>query len=61
MYCPVDGHPCCDDICYGSECLRGGGEMLDRCERCNGLFEPLGCEVTCEGCDDEMYGRQDGK
>ena len=34
--CPIDLRPCCDDICYGAGCLRGGGEdMIQICHLCH--------------------------
>ncbi len=29
--CPIDLKGCCDDLCYGGGCLRGGGAMVYKC------------------------------
>lgn len=53
MICPVDFKTCIDDICYGAGCIRAGGDMLTRCDKCRSPTEStLDCIVLCEDCDD---------
>lgn len=63
--CPADGHPCIDDICYGSGCLKMDGEpMLERCRGgCGALVaidgsdsEDCDCEPADEDWEDEWPG-----
>jgi hypothetical protein len=46
-YCPKDGKPCLDDICYGGGCIRSKyhESILMRCDGCGQL-------VSADGSDD---------
>lgn len=56
--CPVDLTNCCDDLCYGGGCLKGGGEMLDFCQLCKQWHSP---EDEFDICtyDDDDYELED--
>lgn len=51
-YCPIDGKPCCDDLCHGGGCIQTGfSEPMDRrCERCKQLVP--GDEMIYDICFD---------
>lgn len=57
--CPVDGKPCCDDLCYGGECLRGGGEMWHLCNACGKYHDDADEYNLCEAEDDGDYRDED--
>ena len=52
--CPVDQKPCCDDLCYGGECLRGGGEMWFKCASCGKYHADEDLYGICTGDPDEF-------
>lgn len=57
--CPATLKPCIDDICYGSGCLRLGGEcLLTKCD-CGKLIALDGsCTDDCT-CDPPDYDGED--
>lgn len=58
-YCPKDGRPCMDDLCYGGGCLLLQGEpMLDRCEEC-GELDQIGLSGLCQDCLDERVAEEE--
>lgn len=51
--CPVDMKPCIDDLCRGSGCLLGGGDMWEVCDFCHQPFSlEAGIECDCPPGDD---------
>jgi hypothetical protein len=53
--CPVDGKGCCDDLCYGGGCIRGGGEMLHFCHICEQYHDDEDSFDECDGGDDDDF------
>lgn len=47
--CPIDGKGCCDDLCYGGGCIRGGGGMLHFCHICEQYHDDEDSFDECDG------------
>jgi hypothetical protein len=62
-YCPADGKPCIDDLCYGGGCLRTGEPMLTPCPGCGALVGIDGSdpndECACRAYDDDDWEPDD--
>ena len=56
MICSRDGKPCCDDLCYGGGCIRGG-VGLHHCTVCNTVY----CDDEGCACDEERAAREDAE
>lgn len=54
-YCPKDGSPCADDLCYGSGCMEMNGyPMLEKCSVCGCMIDEE-LDISCS-CDEEDDG-----
>ncbi len=60
--CPHDKEPCCDDLCYGSGCLRMNGyPMLHRCVICGGLEDEENPDCGSCSCDADEFPDEESK
>lgn len=53
--CPATLRGCCDDLCYGSGCLKGCGEVMFPCPGCGKPVSDDDSELcTCDYSDDDI-------
>lgn len=55
--CPVDGKGCCDDLCYGGQCVQSehGESPLFHCDLCNKYHDEDDYLGVCDANDDEEW------